>query len=1315
MYSNYQNAIKMQNSYILLLLVFALSFYTIKAQEPIKRWCAFDEAQKVQLEQDTVFRLQEKRINNLILQNIKNGYLEARQSDYILPVVVHIVSPPGTPIGIGNNLTNEEVMDGLQLLNKAFSNSGEFYSPEGIDIGIQFCLAEQTPDGKATDGITRHESDLVADPKCSNYSTNYDDQLAIKSIISWNCKEYINIWLVTDLFNEKLGCSLAGYATYPGNSCAWDGIMQESRYWITKPGTEVTAHEMGHYLGLYHTFEGGCKNDDCLSDGDRVCDTPPDDSPSYAACNTNSCISDVPDLPDDNTNYMDYSACQPPHFTVGQKERMIQALLVSRSQLLNSLGCSPLTNKDITLQIGNDANCPTDYCPQLTVINTGREAIHQFSIAYELNDGTLDTIQWVGELDSKSQLLISLPCVEAAGGDYVCSASVISIDGFIDEVPINSTLMNVLIQVQEIILDFEGLPTSGRNINFINNSIGAINFEWEFGDGHTSVESNPRHLYFVDGTYTVKLTASNTCDTVVLEKQIDVVGCIQGWRGFVSGLNSYQEPDEEICSYIKNGILKIDPELSERPYYWTRFSYCNTICTGSNFTVQFRIRNPKGEGGIDAYDTGIRILTSGERVGVTLMGSAWAQSYSSIQAGSTSLTNKPELVVPLNDWVELELKIKNDTVFYQYNGSNYFYLPFDAYLCDIEELIISFKGSGEIDWVRVLDENDRLVYFEDFLDCNQPSDPLPCQISPLSATFTPADPCLLSAWSIDAEGSRGNYIYYLKNANTLVEQKDSVFKDLSPGYYVLGVRSDCPYQDTSIQIIVPTPLRIKVDSVVDVYCSQFGEISVIGEGGVQPYSYSLDNMSIQHSGIFKDLLPGKHKLIITDSVGCEIIDTIDVKNNVEKIQLWIVDSKLSMDCQSDSTFLLIGSKSFDEQISFSLNGSPFSTNHLLQNLPEGRYQLIGKDNYGCLTDTLNFEIKDNRDHQINRNAYWVCFGDSIQVASHYYRYNGVYYDTLLTVNGCDSILITELSLYERNELKLDYSICEGDSILLGGRVIRNTGIYYDSLTTVTGCDSLIIVDLNIIPNNKVEIDTFICEGENYVVGFKKYNNSGFYLDTLSSSSFCDSLVITNLKVIPNEFVNLEIAICPNEPYQLNGKVYSKGGTYIDTLKTSIFGCDSVVKMDVKVLEADTVSKLYTLCPGDSLWIGDTLLMTTANWDYWIPSSMACDTFAQVEVIMASSGFCDSLYCQYYLPNIFSPNQDGVNDDFMPFSSQVKFTELSVYDRFGGLVYFSGGSDIKWDGTRSGKELPAGVYVYILRGVCADGRSITIPGTINLVR
>ena len=98
MYSNYQNAIKMQNSYILLLLVFALSFYTIKAQEPIKRWCAFDEAQKVQLEQDTVFRLQEKRINNLILQNIKNGYLEARQSDYILPVVVHIVSPPGTPI-----------------------------------------------------------------------------------------------------------------------------------------------------------------------------------------------------------------------------------------------------------------------------------------------------------------------------------------------------------------------------------------------------------------------------------------------------------------------------------------------------------------------------------------------------------------------------------------------------------------------------------------------------------------------------------------------------------------------------------------------------------------------------------------------------------------------------------------------------------------------------------------------------------------------------------------------------------------------------------------------------------------------------------------------------------------------------------------------------------------------------------------------------------------------------------------------------------------------------------------------------------------
>lgn len=87
---------------------------------------------------------------------------------------------------------------------------------------------------------------------------------------------------------------------------------------------------MGHYLGLLHTFEGGCKNDDCMVDGDKVCDTPPDASTAPVDCNqnVNTCTTDTrsgftQDQPDQVINFMDYGSglCKIV-FTQGQKSRM---------------------------------------------------------------------------------------------------------------------------------------------------------------------------------------------------------------------------------------------------------------------------------------------------------------------------------------------------------------------------------------------------------------------------------------------------------------------------------------------------------------------------------------------------------------------------------------------------------------------------------------------------------------------------------------------------------------------------------------------------------------------------------------------------------------------------------------------------------------------------------------------------------------------------------------------------------------------------------------------------------------------------------
>jgi gliding motility-associated-like protein len=85
--------------------------------------------------------------------------------------------------------------------------------------------------------------------------------------------------------------------------------------------------------------------------------------------------------------------------------------------------------------------------------------------------------------------------------------------------------------------------------------------------------------------------------------------------------------------------------------------------------------------------------------------------------------------------------------------------------------------------------------------------------------------------------------------------------------------------------------------------------------------------------------------------------------------------------------------------------------------------------------------------------------------------------------------------------------------------------------------------------------------------------------------------------------------------------------------------------------------------------------------------------------------------QFYAPNIFSPNYDGVNDEFRiyPRSQPLRF-ELSVFNRWGELVFRADQADMGWDGMYKGTPAPADVYIWL-----ADMDGFTLTGTLNLLR
>jgi len=361
----------------------------------------------------------------------------------------------------------------------------------------------------------------------------------------------------------------------------------------------------------------------------------------------------------------------------------------------------------------------------------------------------------------------------------------------------------------------------------------------------------------------------------------------------------------------------------------------------------------------------------------------------------------------------------------------------------------------------------------------------------------------------------------------------------------------------------------------------------------------------------------------------------------------------------------------------------------------------------------------------------------------------------------------------------DTTLCNGDSIVIdlivdstcpvsftwndgstsGMKVIRQTGTYW------VEADATCFIFRDTIQINAPQTpdinfnDTTLCQGQKATLNatlagasylwsdnstgpVKEFENAGQYWVQLSSScySITDSFRIS---VIPRPDVTFpDSSFCAGDNLTLDATfpdvsyLWSDSGTdaFLDVEKAGSYWvqlsntCFSVREnINVTTLSAPDISLADTvLCEGHELLLDATFPLSTYVWSdhstspalmvthegiYWVEVTNECGQ----EMVTVSVQLKD---CDFsvFMPNVFSPNGDGINETIKPIvNTELSKYQFIIFDRWGDCVFISTDNQESWNGIYRNQKAMSGVYAYYVDCISVLGVRKTLKGDITLIR
>ncbi len=380
----------------------------------------------------------------------------------------------------------------------------------------------------------------------------------------------------------------------------------------------------------------------------------------------------------------------------------------------------------------------------------------------------------------------------------------------------------------------------------------------------------------------------------------------------------------------------------------------------------------------------------------------------------------------------------------------------------------------------------------------------------------------------------------------------------------------------------------------------------------------------------------------------------------------------------------------------------------------------------------------------NRNVS-ICSGNS-------YTFNGITYtssvsgvkDTISNLGSCDSIITLYLTVNPVTNGIQYATICAGDTYTFNGQSYSaSNNSATDTLVNQYGCDSIITLNLTVLPVNPVTDTIRLTDCGSVIYAGTTYTANTHLIDTIHNVNGCDSIykhVLITVNPVYTFRETVHIKGCKEATYK--GVTYDQSTVFEEEIKTAN-GCDSLI--NTVVIEVNDF-KLKAYMNPEAPFKGENIQILTysvgnvpysiVSWEPAIlfPNQTATEQRVKLEnpvqiVITGVQGGCQDTALiditefpgysnEVKVPTAFSPNGDGLNDVFVPvlrIDHGYSLVSFKIYSRYGELVHSTSNMSGGWDGTYKGRLQDAGVYYYQIKIKFLDGTEKSFKGDVTLLK